>query len=503
MPIRACSLVGCSVMLVMSSLLVDVAAQTVPFRRIPGMTLKTESFRTDPGWEGINHRAARNQPPRTIRQDFGFSPDTHHAGGRSPGELGGFVSPAGEAAFYAKEIASKGLDQPLSASGTLFLDEGGTNLLLGFFNAETVKEWRTPSSIAIRLNGRGDKFFAYVEYCTAKWRAGGDTTPFPSVTDPNTGRWSLIGFPIRTSLNWSLHYDPKGNDGRGVVTAIIGDARAVCLLDESHQSDGATFNRFGILNVVKSADSGSKIWLDDIVINGAATEEFSADPQWDGRNNRRTYPSRLVRPWFDFGFSATHFSGGTETGELGGVIYRGDCRDPEKMASYGDRVGPLSLEKPLKAAGKLAMTRGVTDSTVLFGFYNSVDSLRSNNSQSDSVPESVLGIHVEGPSSDGFHVYPVLRSKNAGGAVAPLREFPFIQPDGKSHDWGLDYDPAAEEGRGRITVSLDGQAKSWTLPVGLKTQATAFDRFGIVTSWIDGNGQEIYWDDVTYTQSQD
>ena len=30
----------------------------------------------------------------------------------------------------------------------------------------------------------------------------------------------------------------------------------------------------------------------------------------------------------------------------------------------------------------------------------------------------------------------------------------------------------------------------------------AFDRFGIVTSWIDGNSQDVYWDDLSYTLRQ-
>jgi hypothetical protein len=29
-----------------------------------------------------------------------------------------------------------------------------------------------------------------------------------------------------------------------------------------------------------------------------------------------------------------------------------------------------------------------------------------------------------------------------------------------------------------------------------------FDRFGIVTSWIDGNSVDAYWDDITYTVAQ-
>ena len=193
-------------------------------------------------------------------------------------ETGGFITAASEVAFYGKSIEPMTFEEPLSASGTMGIGPGGTHLLLGFFNSGTVNEWRTPNTVAIRLNGRGENFFAYVEYGTSKWRAGGDTTPFPSVTDPTTGRWNLIGFPCNQSFRWSLNYDPQGNDGDGVVTAMMGEHTAICNLDGSHKQDGATF---------------------------------------------------------------THFAGGEARGELGGQVFRGDCRYPEKMAKQR-RVPVLS-----------------------------------------------------------------------------------------------------------------------------------------------------------------
>ena len=468
-----------------------------------GMKMKTESFSRDPGWLGVNNRVAQSQEPIQIRQDFGFSAQTGQAGGAAPGEMGGFVTPAGSVAYYAKSIEPTNLDHPLGASGTMRIGTGGTHLLLGFFNSDTVNEWRTPNTIAIRLNGRGENFFAYVEYCTAKWRAGGDTTPFPSVTDKDTGRWNLIGFPCNEVFKWTLSYDPQGNGGKGVVIATIGNHTAVCNLDESHKRDGATFNRFGMINVIKSADSGSEVWFDDISVNDGETETFSQDPKWDGRNNRGTMPSRIVRPWFDFGFSPTNFAHGKEKGELGGQIFRGDCRYSERMACYGDRVGPLTLDKSLEASGKIAMTRGVSDSTTLFGFYNSKDSMRQNGSQSDGLPESVVGIHIEGPSSQGFLFYPVMRLKGGNSRFGNVREFSVIHPDGKSHDWSMKYDPGGADGRGQITIVFDGRSKAFDFEADDQRRGTTFDRFGIVTSWIDGNSQQVYWDDVTYTVAQE
>ena len=464
---------------------------------------KTETFDRDPNWDHKNNRPAeRGDQPVTIRQDFGFSP-TAHAGGKSKGELGGFVQAAAEPAWYGKVIAERTLNEPLSASGTLALADGGTNFLIGFFNAGTAKEWRTANSLAIRINGRGDHFFPYVEYCTSRWRAGADNpTPFPSVTNPQTGRSALIGVPSGRKVHrWELRYDPAGNNGAGVVTATIDGKTAVCHLDPGHKADGAVFNRFGLINVMKSADNGTEVYLDDVTVNGEA-ESFDKDPGWEGKSNRTSYQTHNVRPRFDFGYSATNFAGGKARGEVGGLTFRGDCRYPERMAYYADRVGPLTLDKPIHASGKVALLRGVSDSTTLFGFFNVQTAMRSNPSQNQGLPDGVVGVNIEGPSSEGFCFYPVARVAGGDGEVAPDLRSVRILPDGAVHEWKFDYDPSTAGGRGRIMVTLDGRSVHLDLEEGAKARGTTFDRFGLVTPWIDGNGQVVYFDDITFTTRQ-
>ena len=462
---------------------------------------RTERFDKDPGWDGHNNRATELQP-RKVRQDFGYS-TTAHAGGK-PGELGGFISPAAEPAYYAKKIDAKTFDDPLTASGTLACTGRPIHVLVGFFNASTLNEWRTPNTIALRFSGRGDVFYAWLEYATSRWRAGGDSPRgFPTEPNPKTGRQRLKGFAAKGAVHrWSLRYDPKENGGRGAITATIDGVTAVCHLAEGHKADGATFNRFGLLTVMKSADAGGEIWLDDISINGEK-EDFSRDPGWDQRGNRRTYVSPLVRPRFDFGFSATQHAGGQGKGELGGLIFRGDCRYPARMASYGDRLETLSLEKPLKAAGKICMRRGVTDSSVLIGFFHSRDSMTVNPSQDSGLPRSFLGISTDGPSREGFLFAPTYRVDGGGQGHTRGSGAPHIYPDGAAHDWALEYSPTAASGRGRITVTLDRKAISLELGKGHKATGARFDRFGIVTTWVDGNSQTLYLDDLTYTYRQD
>jgi hypothetical protein len=41
------------------------------------------------------------------------------------------------------------------------------------------------------------------------------------------------------------------------------------------------------------------------------------------------------------------------------------------------------------------------------------------------------------------------------------------------------------------------------LAPGHKVVDAQFDRFGLVTPWIDGNGQHVYFDDLRYTCRQE
>jgi hypothetical protein len=465
--------------------------------------VKTENFDRDPGWDGHNNRS-RFPPPRTVRQDFGWSSTSHT--GRARGEIGGFVCPAAEPAYYAKTIPARSFDDTLSASGTLVVFPGGTledgagNTLVGFFNADTLNEWRTPNTVALRINGRGDGFHAHLEYATGRWRAGAE---FFGQVNPATGRKVARLFPSGSRVHtWSLKLDPAGNRGGGTITATLDGETLVCKLDPGHQADGATFNRFGLLNVMTFADEGGSLWLGDVRINGAK-EPLERDPGWNGFRNRRSYTSRSVRPRFDFGYSPTGYAGGRARGECGGLLFRGDQRYPERLAYYGARLEPLTLDRPLLACGKICLRRGVTDSTILVGFFNAPESVRTGPEQVSGIPENFAGAAVEGPSREGFFFYPVYGLDREGAGAAPGFDSlpPRILPDGRPHSWSLEYAPSARAGR--ITVTLDGRSSVLELTEEHRAIGARFNRFGFVTTHIDGNGQHVYLDDLTYTFRQE
>src|SRR5437660_12249158 len=97
-----------SVSLALACLISILAAST----HGQSLLLKTETFDTDPGWDGRNNRAT-DPGPREIVQNFGFSGSSTNAGG-SVGEIGGFITPAGEPAFYGKVITPTSFSNLLS-----------------------------------------------------------------------------------------------------------------------------------------------------------------------------------------------------------------------------------------------------------------------------------------------------------------------------------------------------------------------------------------------------
>jgi hypothetical protein len=459
-------------------------------------TLRHESFDNEPNWESINSRSTAF-PLRQVTQDFGYSAGTTHCGS-GPGEIGGTLNPAGEAAYYGFRLPKPAdLSAPLSASGKIHVAAGPGHFLLGFFNANTLNEWRTPNTLVLRINSRGDSWHCHLEYCSSEWRA--EAGVIGEIIRGERLRQTEI--PADKTYGWDLKYFPPSRNERAYFTLKIGEWSARCDIVPEHFNDGATFTHFGILPIPKTWDSPGRAWLDDVTINGVQFD-FSADPKWDALNNRRYYLSADTRPRFDFGFSRTHYVRGKSAGEIGGLIFRGDCREAGRMAAYGDRIGKLTLQNKLVARGKVTLLRAISDSAGLIGFYNRAHSLKSNPSQNETIPSDFIGINIEGPSSEGFFFYPVYRAHTDGGGKALGHnggKSPRIKPDARPHDWTFTYDPSGANGNGQITVTLDRQSCTMDLEAGVKNIGATFDRFGLCTTWIDGNSVTAYFDDLSYS----
>jgi hypothetical protein len=450
-----------------------------------------QQFAADPLWEGFRNRLAPKQP-LWVRQDFGFRA-TGHAGGARAGEIGGFVQRSSTAAFYAMPIEPRSLDDRLTASGRVAVRsaDSSSGVLVGWFKAPP-PSWRTPNSLAFRLDGNGAKFWVFYEYGTSRWRTGGGgafegdayqrtpTPPFPADGKPH---------------DWRLDYDPAALDRRGLVTFQIDERRYELPLAEGHLQDGAVFDHFGIWNV-QAPGERIELYLDDLVVDGRKFS-FDADPRWDSSGNTAAFAERFVRPFHDFGFSPTSHAGGP-TGEIGGVIFR-----DEQPSYYAATTGRLTLDDELVASGKLALVKAASDSGVYLGWFDSQTKQANTTAEYQSRQRNYLGVLIEGPSRVGHYFRPGYSCRdasgqNAGETSARGRPWPVIFPDARTHDWAIHYKPL-ENGSGRIDVTLDGQSDSLELPPATRAAGAAFDRFGIFNVQAGGHAVELYLDDVSYT----
>ena len=441
----------------------------------------TEHFDRDPGWQGKN-----NAPPPEVGElkpeDFRFSP-TSHAGGE-PGEIGGWVYRSLTPCYFARPIPTKSLDDPLKVSGKFAVTHsmGGSGALLGWFNSHS-RGWRTPNSLAVRIDGEGDRFRIFFEYGTQHWKTGDGTT--------FEGRYQTTKTPMHpadgTVHTFSFEYNPDGAEGRGEMAYIMDGQEFRAALAEGHKADGAIFDRFGIFNQQISGN-GIEVWFDDLDVNGELLS-FDEAPQWEGVNNQRTFLDRALRPYHDFGYRDSNHAGGAP-GEIGGIVWRIESTFPQQALAYGAPVEGLSLDQPLEASGKVAMTLASADSGVLIGWYNS-------HITAGIPPNNFVGAFIEGPSRIGHYFRPVFAS--SADIRGALNEGPVLRGDSTSHEWTIRYDPEANAGQGRIVTILDGVEAALDMPPEARKDNAAFDRFGVLSWQRGGHCVEVYFDDLAFT----
>ena len=446
-------------------------------------------FSRDPGWEGFRNRL-RPDRPRVTRQHFGYRPG-RKAGGKAPGEVGGWVQRSITPAWYAMSIPVRTLDDRLTASGRFAVhrDDSSTGTLFGWFNDKASRGWRTPNSLALRIDGNGGKYWVQFEYCTRHWLSGGKgcyegeayqttkTKPFPADGTPH---------------DWSLTYDPEGNGGKGGITFVLDGTKYELPLADGHRANGATFNRFGVFNQQSTGD-GMEVFFDDLVLDGKPVG-FEQDPKWEAVGNDVEFEDLAVRPLQNFGHSLTAHSGGKMPGEIGGLIWR-----DERPAYYADAVGPFTLKDAFRASGRLAFTGAGSDSGVYVGWFNSAMKRQTTDVKGDPAQKNYLAVLLEGPSRIGHYFRPAYRAADGEGVT--LDAGPVIRPDGEVHSWSIEYDPDGAGGNGRITVKLDEHIQTLDLRPGHKTSSTTFDRFGIFNHQSGGNYVYLYLDDLSYTHT--
>jgi hypothetical protein len=473
---------------------------------------KSERFDRCPGWEGFQNRVV----PKSIKpveQDFGYS-ETNFAGA-APGEIGGTIWRSSTPASYVAKIASKTLNDSLSASGTFAITatSGSSGLFFGWFNAGNAEAGRQ-NSLGIRFAGEGSGARLTLQLVTDSNQACG-TKITPWVVDKTKARGEGRKFrptSIRndgTRYTWKLDYDPQGNSGGGEMHFVIRSDRDqhddfegktfTVALPKGYKEQGTSFDRFGMVTSMRPGNS-MKIFFDDLKYEGK-TEDFSSAADWTGNGNHSSYERQQEGGAHDFGFSAkTNFAGG-KAGEIGGMMWRsGD------FGYYADRVGPLSLAERLEARGKIVLNVGPPDSGVYFGWFNSAEKVYSPPQAGNFV-----GIKIGGPTRVGHYFVPAYATtqttKPAQGSLQHSPNIsvergvgPVLTPQ-KVFEWKLVYDPDAAGGKGAIEATLGTETVTLPLKDGDKAKGATFDRFGLFTTHRGGSYIKLYLDDLSYTAS--
>lgn len=243
-----------------------------------------------------------------------------------------------------------------------------------------------------------------------------------------------------------------------------------------------------------------EIYLGDLTVNGQPID-LSQDPHWEGRNNQSLYPEPNFHGMHSYGWSQTNWAG-QATGEIGGLFWRTEPPDP-LFSYYGDDVGELTLDDPISFSGTICFTDGMTDAAAYFGYFNRDDQLASFGADTPDAGfplRNMLGFVIADSSSVGYYLNPLVSDSERQGASGSCGVF---TPDRRRRRFTFAYDPAADDGRGRVTVSLDGQQQSFALTPEMRRSGAVFNRFGLANVRRGGHSVEFYLDDLSYTARRD
>lgn len=454
-----------------------------PVDSIPTSAYRQVSFDTDPLWDGV-----QNEPSSGIRAcgrtsfAFGWMPPSRAT---PSGAIGGMLARStGVRAYYAKILDTpKTLDDALSASGTIQVDKtgGGGGLLFGWFNSVTSYDWRTPDFLGFRYDGQR----LYLEY--------GTTNTFSH----------FVGGLKSGSISFTLEYLPGGGStGTGLLRLTMSKAMLELSIRPEHRLDGATFDRFGLLN---SQIDGPRLTahLSKLVLDGQPISLLT-DPGWDGSNNQSSVIDCSLNGRQFFGYSAgTSFAGGTP-GEIGGLVWRVD----RKRAYYADPIDPVGFGDTLYAEGDIDVEAASSDADVFVGWFAAAGA-------GNELPVNTVAFDLGGPSDWGTRLFPVYRSSSApSGRFAPLpasfdrfENAPLLSPKHHVFRFWICYRPPnAGATAGKLSVGLtdpQGVLRDWKVELKVKSdavsQGASLDHFGIRTLPQGGHSLTFYIDNLRYT----
>jgi hypothetical protein len=448
---------------------------------------QVERFDRDPNWDAKNNWTPKRKPVK-VTQDFGYS-RTNHAGGKSPGEVGGAILRSSRSVSYVKPLGRVlSLDVPLRFTGQFVVKQTGgmTSLYFGFCNAETLGGPYPRNWLAMILSGESNGCEVGVGYISNL--GNGDGVRATGVGPKGREARDFNRVPVGTTYTYDLRYDPKANNGNGQILFTLGGdgpytAKDVVVNVHPDFRKGMRFDSFGFSNSRAEPGDTLSIFFDDMTINEEKLS-FDEDPRWKGQNNRVTYLDSFKRGAHDFGYQPKSQLAGGQAGEIGGILFS------DNAGYYGDDIGRLTLDDRLVASGKMALTERASEAGFYLGWFNS--------KQRGYPPKNLIGVFAEGPNSTGSMFRPIYATSDPKLADT-LKYTTVIDPFGKKYEWRIEYDPKAAGGKGQLTVTLGGKSAVITLTPEARKQNAVFDRFGLAVYEGGGQWSKVFLDDLRYT----
>jgi hypothetical protein len=211
----------------------------------------------DPRWEGVGNRRTFEDRETSQANDFGFSKETNHAGGKRAGEIGGtFWRTDKGFGSYADKIGPFTLDDRLEIRGKVNLTVGAPDsaMYVGFFGGDADPKGKSPADsgnfLGLCVEGPTRMGHYFRPCCT------------DAKGEKKIAQQGPVLFP-RRSHDFTFTYDATANAGNGSIAVTLDKESMTFDLKPGQRKQGARLDRFGLF----TAHPGGglvKIFFDDL-----------------------------------------------------------------------------------------------------------------------------------------------------------------------------------------------------------------------------------------------
>jgi hypothetical protein len=424
---------------------------------------------------------------------FGWS-NTNNAGGAAQGEIGGALARSTSVlASYGVPISPvKTFDSSLTASGRVRVPAvTGGGAQWGWYSRSGSTEWRTSNSVLLRVSGDTLGWNLYPDAASTNYLGiGGGAMP------------QGARFAYNKSYEWEIAYDPATSTVTTTVEEAPGTSwTATYVIPPEMRTDGATFDRFGIISQQVEHASPIQLYLDDVTV-GTQTYTFDSDPGWDASNNSYSFTDCTVHQRQSFGLSTTGSASG-HADEVGGTIWRGT------KAWFADATAvSLTQADTLYAEGTLKLTQATSDADAYVGWFNTASTWVGTPAVAS---RDAVYASVGSPSRVGFRFTPVFRSSTGQAANFQFSgsaqyQQPLLNARGQSRHFSICYQPNGN-GSATLTTTLDADPSNGIpaassvvqVPASVVASGLSVDRFGLFVGANGGHSVGLWLDDLRYT----